>query len=60
MSKDTKSVMEHAITAIISQPLNPDVALKNDMINRELFNIKDSLSVIENCIAERKQDLEDV
>ena len=60
MSKDTKSVMEHAITAIISQPLNPDVALKNDMINRELFNIKDSLSVIENYIAETKQDLEDV
>tara|TARA_R100001015_G_C4621768_1_gene179040 strand:- start:1444 stop:1626 length:183 start_codon:yes stop_codon:yes gene_type:complete len=60
MSKDTKSVIEHAITAVITQPINPEFALENDKINYELFNIKAGLNEIEGRITELKQSLEDV
>ena len=60
MSKDTKSVMDAAITAVITQPINPEFALENDKINYELFNIKAGLNEIEGRITELKQSLEDV
>ena len=60
MSKDTKSVMDAAITAVITQPINPEFALENDKINYELFNIKEGLSEIEGVINKLKQSLEDV
>ena len=60
MSKDTKSVMDAAITAVITQPINPEFALENDKINYELFNIKSSLNEIEGVITKQKQSLEDV
>ena len=60
MSKDTKSVMDAAITAVITQPINPEFALENDKINYELFNIKVGLNEIESRITELKQSLEDV
>tara|TARA_R100000995_G_C3478536_1_gene122444 strand:+ start:933 stop:1115 length:183 start_codon:yes stop_codon:yes gene_type:complete len=60
MSKDTKSVMDAAITAVITQPINPEFALENDKINYELFNIKVGLSEIEGRITELKQSLENV
>ena len=60
MSKDTKSVMDAAITAVITQPINPEFALENDKINYELFNIKSSLNEIEGVITKLKQSLEDV
>ena len=60
MSKDTKSVMDAAITAVITQPINPEFALENDKINYELFNIKEGLSEIEGVITKLKQSLEDV
>ena len=60
MSKDTKSVMDAAITAVITQPINPEFALENDKINYELFNIKAGLNEIEGRITELKQSLENV
>ena len=60
MSKDTKSVMDAAITAVITQPINPEFALENDKINYELFNIKSSLNEIEGVITKQKQSLEDM
>ena len=60
MSKDTKSVMDAAITAVITQPINPEFALENDKINYELFNIKVGLNEIEGVITKLKQSLEDV
>ena len=60
MSKDTKSVMDAAITAVITQPINPEFALENDKINYELFNIKAGLNEIEGHITELKQSLENV
>ena len=60
MSKDTKSVMDAAITAVIPQPINPEFALENDKIIYELFNIKAGLSEIEGRITELKQSLENV
>ncbi len=54
MSKDTKSVMDAAITAVITQPINPEFALENDKIYIELFNIKEGLSEIEGRITEPK------
>ena len=60
MSKDTKSVMDAAITAVITQPINPEFALENDKINYELFNIKVGLNEIEGRITELKQSLEDM
>ncbi len=60
MSKDTKSVMDAAITAVITQPINPEFALENDKIYIELFNIKAGLNEIEGRITELKQSLENV
>ena len=60
MSKDTKSVMDAAITAVITQPINPEFALENDKINYEIFNIKSSLNEIEGVITKQKQSLEDM
>ena len=60
MSKDTKSVMDAAITAVITQPINPEFALENDKINYELFNIKAGLNEIEGRITELKQSLENM
>ena len=60
MSKDTKSVMDATITAVITQPINPEFALENDKINYELFNIKAGLNEIEGRITELKQSLENV
>ena len=60
MSKDTKSVMDAAITAVITQPINPEFALENDKINYELYNIKAGLNEIEGRITELKQSLEDM
>ena len=60
MSKDTKSVMDAAITAVITQPINPEFALENDKINYELINIKAGLNEIEGRITELKQSLENV
>ena len=60
MSKDTKSVMDAAITAVITQPINTEFALENDKINYELFNIKAGLNEIEGRITELKQSLENM
>ena len=52
--------MDATITAVITQPINPEFALENDKINIELFNIKAGLNEIEGRITELKQSLEDV
>ena len=52
--------MDAAITAVITQPINPEFALENDKINYELFNIKAGLNEIEGRITELKQSLENV